>query len=146
MRKLSWTGSVHKSETTRWWQPAIATLLRVVDRSAVLKSEYFKQFFDQLRVSGGGNHRVHPIAKLHDAHASLVVHRQADNSLQGRGPSFVQRDFDAGGNVFAVIRSRLLQLNPSPEESTSSRPEPPLVSKHSRSRAPGYNFWVTMGG
>jgi hypothetical protein len=27
-----------------------------------------------------------------------------------------------------VIRGRLLQLNPSPEESTSSRTEPPLVS------------------
>jgi hypothetical protein len=30
--------------------------------------------------------------------------------------------------MFAVVRSRLLQLNPSPEESTSSRPEPPLDS------------------
>jgi hypothetical protein len=121
-------------------------LLGAVDRSAVLKLEYFKQFLDQLRISGGGDDRVHPVPKLHQANPALVVHRQADNSLQGRSPGIVQSDFDVSRNEFAVIRSRLLQLNPSPEESTSSRPEPPLETKHSCSRAPGYNFWVTMGG
>jgi hypothetical protein len=90
--------------------------------------EYLKQFLDQLTVSGGGNYGIHAIAELHQANAALVVHRETDDSLQGRGPGVVQSYLDVCGNKFAVVRSRQLQLNPSPEESTSSRPDPPLVS------------------
>jgi hypothetical protein len=88
--------------------------------------EYFKQFLDQLAVSGGSNHGIDAIAELHQSNPALVIHREADDSLQGRGPGVVKRHLDVCGYMFAVVRSRLLQLNPSPEESTSSRPEPPL--------------------
>ena len=120
--------------------------LRCFARTADLCSEDFKQFLDQLAVASGRDDRIHTIAELHQPDAPLVVHREADDSLQRRGPGVVKRDLDVSGYVFAVVRGRQLQLNPSPEESTSSRPEPPLDPKHSRWRAFGYNYWVTTGG
>src|ERR1700744_1456702 len=101
---------------------------REVARGPVLDLEDLKQFLDQLAVVGGRDDRIHAIAELHQADAAVVIHRQAYDALQRRGPGIVERDLDIGGNVFAVVRDRQLQLNPSPEESTSSRTEPPLDS------------------
>src|SRR5579859_1112954 len=98
---------------------------REVERGPMLELEDLKQLLDQLAVVGGRDDRIHAIAELHQADAAVVVHGQADNALQGSGPGIVERDLDIGGNVFAVVRDRQLQLNPSPEESTSSRTEPP---------------------
>ena len=61
--------------------------------------EYFKQFLDQLTIVGGGNHGVHAVAELHQADAPLVVHREANDALQGRGPGVVKRDLDVCGNI-----------------------------------------------
>src|ERR1700676_507258 len=101
---------------------------RTVVRSPKLDLEDLKQFLDQLAVAGGRDDRIHAIAELHQADAAVVVHRQANDALQCRSPGIVQRDLDVGRNVLAVVRDRQLQLNPSPEESTSSRTDPPLDS------------------
>src|ERR1700722_114508 len=96
-----------------------------VEPSSMMALEYFKQFLDQLTGVGGGNPGVHAGAELHQADGPLVVHREADDALQGRCPGVVNGELDVSGNMSAFIRSRSLQLPPSPEESTSSCPEPP---------------------
>jgi hypothetical protein len=123
MCRLSWTGLVHKRDTIWSWQPASSGLRRPFGRSAEpeLESEDLKQFLDQLAVSRGRDHRIHAVAKLHQADATPLVKRKADDALQRRRPCVVERDLDIGCKVFAVVCDRQLQLNPSPEESTSSR-------------------------
>jgi hypothetical protein len=111
-----------------------------------LELKDFKQFLDQLLVTIGCDDRIHTIAELHQADPTLVIHRQANNPFQGRSPRVVQGDLNVWRNKFAVTRNRQLQLNPSPEESTSSRTEPPLETKHSGLHGWRYNYWVTNGG
>ena len=123
--------------TCLWLLPFFPSPLRddgydIADYTGVHPSygtlEDFKQFLDELAVARGGDHCIHPIAELHQAHTALIVHRQAHNALECCRSRVVETDLRCAGNSFAVIRSRLLQLSPSPEESTSSRPEPPLDS------------------
>jgi hypothetical protein len=111
-----------------------------------LELKDFKQFLDQLLIAIGRDDRIHTVAELDQADPTLVVHRQANNTFQGRGPRVVQGDLNVWRNKFAVTRDRQLQLNPSPEESTSSRTEPPLETKHSGLHGARYNYWVTNGG
>ena len=93
-----------------------------------LKLENFKELLDELRIARGRNHGVHAVAELHQADASLQIHGQAANAFQGRSPGVIECDLDIVRYELAVVRDRQLQLNPSPEESTSSRSEPPLDS------------------
>jgi hypothetical protein len=91
--------------------------------------EDFKQFLDELRIASGCDHGIDAVSELHKTYPALVVHRHAADALQSRGPGVVKRHLDVvAGKKLAVIRNRQLQLNPSPEESTSSRSEPPLDS------------------
>jgi hypothetical protein len=76
-----------------FWYPAMGRLRRFA-READLCSENLKQFLDQLAVASGRDDRIHTIAELHQAHPALVVHREADDSLQGSCPGVVQRHLD----------------------------------------------------
>jgi len=94
MCRLSWTGLVHNREMIWSWYPAMG--LRCFAREADLCSEDFKQFLDQLAVVGGRDDGIHTIAELHQAYPALVIHREADDSLQGSRPGVVQRHLDVG--------------------------------------------------
>jgi hypothetical protein len=94
MYKLSWTGLVHNSDTSWSWQPASSGLRRSGEPES--ESENLKQFLDQLAVSRARDHRIHAVAKLHQADSTLVVHRQAHDALQRRCPRIVERDLDIG--------------------------------------------------
>jgi hypothetical protein len=95
MCRLSWTGLVHNREIIPFWYPAMGRLRSFVCE-ADLCSEDLKQFLDQLAVVSGCDDRIHTIAELHQAHPALVVHREADDSLQGSRPGVVQRHLDVG--------------------------------------------------
>ena len=60
----------------------------------MLELEDLKQFLDQLAISGGRDHCIHAVAELNQADAALVVHRQAYDALERRGPGIVERHLD----------------------------------------------------
>jgi hypothetical protein len=95
MCRLSWTGLVHNREMIPFWYPAMGRM-RCVARAADRCSEDLKEFLDQLAVVSGRDDRIHTIAELHQTYPALVVHREADDALQGSRPGVVQRHLDVG--------------------------------------------------
>src|ERR1700742_3893210 len=115
---------------------------REVVRCPILDLEDLKQLLDQLAVAGGRDDRIPAIAELPQADAAVVVHRQTNDAFQRSRPGIVERDLDVGRNILAVVRDRQLQLNPSPEESTSSRTENHRLT---RRIAAGASLATTIG-